>query len=615
MNIDSSLRKHRLLGLLAAFGAAAVLTVYVYSPGISDDLYLDSTKLYQLERLYEEKGGDIGAGDLGFGGRFGRIIPQLSFYANVAADGRLVPSSIKKTNVALHFVNGMLVFALVALLLGHTAYRDRRLWFATFVAIAWLVSGINTASVLYAIQRMNQLATFFSLLALIFYVCVRGPYASRLGTAARGSALMLGVGVLAVSAYLSKETAVLLPVFIVLIELYFFPDLPGRLASRQVRMAAGVAAVAGLVLLGGLLRDSSLLDYGSRSFTLGERLLTEGRILWVYLSQLVVPTSTATGLYQDGFPVSTGLLSPPTTALSLLGIAALVAFAVRFRDDAALKPAAFGIAFFLCGHLLESTVFPLELYFEHRNYLPSVGLYAALVVVLYALLSRIDRNVAVGIALLYMAFFTFMAHAKSITWFYKDFAYQAALGRSYTSPRAASAMAQLRLQRGDAESADELLDAVIAEHPHQALRARLQKLYIDCATDRPPDAALYRELPAVTGRELAIEVSQALSNVVELHAKSGCAAVATGELIPILSGISGKLKADGRASWHVDYYVGRLYLAQDKAMGVSWLEDRFREGEESAGWYLLDLIERGEDVTIPAGTMTALNELKARAGE
>ncbi|MBK8990198.1 MAG: hypothetical protein IPM40_00205 [Gammaproteobacteria bacterium] len=38
----------------------------------------------------------------------------------------------------------------------------------------------------------------------------------------------------------------------------------------------------------------------------------------------------------------------------------------------------FALLWFVAGHLLESTVIGLELYFEHRNYMPSVGVWIAL---------------------------------------------------------------------------------------------------------------------------------------------------------------------------------------------------------------------------------------------
>lgn len=38
----------------------------------------------------------------------------------------------------------------------------------------------------------------------------------------------------------------------------------------------------------------------------------------------------------------------------------------------------FGPVFFLAAHLVESSVIALELYFEHRNYLPSVGIFISL---------------------------------------------------------------------------------------------------------------------------------------------------------------------------------------------------------------------------------------------
>jgi hypothetical protein len=37
----------------------------------------------------------------------------------------------------------------------------------------------------------------------------------------------------------------------------------------------------------------------------------------------------------------------------------------------------YGVTFFLAGHSLEARPFALEIYFEHRNYLPRVGLWIA----------------------------------------------------------------------------------------------------------------------------------------------------------------------------------------------------------------------------------------------
>src|SRR5690606_31532083 len=114
------------------------------------------------------------------------------------------------------------------------------------------------------------------------------------------------------------------------------------------------------------------LAYATRAFSLEERLLTEARVLWFYVAQIVVPNFAAFGIYLDGIPVSKNLFAPPSTIISLLGWAVAIAalFFWRLRQPVLWM----GMAWFLAGHSLESTFLPLEIAYEHRNYAPSVGL-------------------------------------------------------------------------------------------------------------------------------------------------------------------------------------------------------------------------------------------------
>jgi hypothetical protein len=586
-----------------------LLTVIIYAQGLSGELYFDSAKLYQVEEIYREQGGEVELTDLGFTRNYGRIIPQLTFYLNIAVADGVDPYSIKLTNVVIHFVNALLVFLFVSLLLDRTRYRDQGRLLAAAVALLWLVSAINVSGVLYAIQRMNQLATLFSLSGLLLYLKVRGAHVERALSGASLALLLAGTGFLTAIAFACKENGLLVPVFIVLIELYLYPDLPRWLKSRSGLGTTAAAALVLLALLLWFLPGSSLMDYSYRTFTLEERLLTQARILWIYITQLLAPSSATIGLYQDGIPLSTGLFSPVSTFLSLAGLTALVLAAVRYRNHATLGIVAFGVAFFLAGHLLESTIFPLELYYEHRNYLPSVGLYLAFVVAIFGLLRRIPRPYAAGLAVVYLLGVTFAAHSKAQTWSDQAQAYRLALARDYLSPRAASGMAQLHLEAGQVAPAVELLDRVIAGLPHEALRARLQKLYIQCAIGAQPDDRLYVGLPDVSGRELDIEVSQALSNVVSVYAANRCAAIDVHRLIPALQSISQSLREEQRSSWHVDYYVGQLYATYDNGLAARWLEARFLDGEESAGWILKELLASDASVAVAPETRAAIDAL------
>src|SRR5690606_28428671 len=119
-------------------------------------------------------------------------------------------------------------------------------------------------------------------------------------------------------------------------------------------------------------RWEGVTGYGSRNFGMAERVLSEARAICDYLFRILLPSLRGGGIYHDDFAVSRGLADPWTTAPALLVVAMLVGIAVWRRRRWPVF--AFAILWFFAGHLLESTVFPLELYFEHRNYVPMIGI-------------------------------------------------------------------------------------------------------------------------------------------------------------------------------------------------------------------------------------------------
>lgn len=609
--IHSYLRSKPWMAWLGGLLVATLLTGLIYGPGLAGTLHLDSGKLYHIEQIYREQGAAVTLEDLSFERTYGRVIPQLTFYLNIALDDGVDPYSIKLTNVFIHILNAVLVFFLLVMLLERTRYRERSRQLAAAAALLWLISPVNVSGVLYAVQRMNQLATLFSLCTLMVYMKARSEHARGILSHTWLFLLIASAGMFAFLAYACKENALLIPLFIILIELYLFDELPKWLRTRTGIATTLAVMILLIVLLSWLLPGSSFIDYSERTFTLEERLLTQARILWMYIGQLIIPATSAIGLYQDGIPVSTGVFSPASTAVALAGLACMAILSIRYRGHETACVIAFGIAFYITGHLLESSVLPLELYYEHRNYLPSVGLYLALVITAYLLLRRLPRPAAIGVAVLYVVGICIVAHSKSVTWSDEQEAYRAALARDYLSPRAASGMAQIYLEQGQVALAMTLLDRVIAESPHAALRARLQKLYVQCAIGAAEDERLYAALPEVTGRELAIEISQALSNVVNVYAATGCEAVNVNALILAVESISRELRAQQRPSWHVDYYVGELYAMFDRQRAAQWLEQRFLDGEESAGWVLIELLDRHDNIDVAPATVVALEALGA----
>jgi hypothetical protein len=187
---------------------------------------------------------------------------------------------------------------------------------------------------------------------------------------------------------LAKETAVMLPLYAFLIEWIVFrfrapsttvaaggSDKPDRRVIALFTALLLLPLVIGLVwLLPGLLHPGR---WAARDFTMGTRLLSEARIVTDYVAWTLFPTPGALSFYHDDFPISTGLLAPWTTLVSMIFLGGLAALMIWMRKRQPLV--ALGIALFFGCHLLTGTVLPLELIYEHRNYFASFGLMLAII--------------------------------------------------------------------------------------------------------------------------------------------------------------------------------------------------------------------------------------------
>jgi tetratricopeptide (TPR) repeat protein len=306
----------------------------------------------------------------------GRPIALLSFLFD-ARNWPADPAPFLRTNVLIHLTNGALLFGLLRqlgrALDGPSVRTDLS---ALFAAGCWLLHPLFVSTTLYVVQRQAMLPASFTLLGLIAYGHGRAHFQSSGGISGLGW-MLVGIVCGTTLAILCKANGVLLPLLALILEVCVFQRqaLPQSAACR-LRWVKGVLLVLpSLFVLAYVLEPLRRLSSmpGHRSWTIGERLLTESRVLVDYLKLLVVPRSVSTGLFNDGYVVSHSIISPWTTLPSLLLVLTLPSLAFIFRRR---YPAlSCGLLFFFVGHLLESTSLPLELYFEHRNYLPALLLF------------------------------------------------------------------------------------------------------------------------------------------------------------------------------------------------------------------------------------------------
>lgn len=363
---------------------ALLLTVLAYYPGLHgpfvfDDYpnIIDNKVIWNLQELQDFaslKSAALSSGS----GILKRPISVISFAFNILFFGQ-DPYSFKVVNLIIHLINGGLVWAFSLLLLN--AYRrlwDTTLspsnlsWIALSITTTWLLLPINLTAVLYIVQRMTSLSALFLLLGLIFYIRCRIRLIDGQPTYLM---MVFSVAFFGTLSIFSKESGGLLPVYMLIIEavLFRFKNSQGGYDRFLIFCYLFFVIIPGIIGFYWAITNESLkAAYEGRLFNLPERLLTEARITLLYIKWILLPTPQELTLYHDNILISQGLFKPISTFISLLTIIGLLIIAFIQRNKRPLVT--IGIFWFFCGHLMESTVIPLELIFEHRNYLPSIGL-------------------------------------------------------------------------------------------------------------------------------------------------------------------------------------------------------------------------------------------------
>lgn len=415
----------------------------------------------------------------------GRPLTLLSFLM-YARDWPISPRPFKIINVLLHLLNGALLAA-VLLRLGHAlqlkAVQVRIA--ALFGAGVWLLHPLLVSTTLYIVQREAMLPATFSLLGIFGWMAGRDAFAR--GYLRRGLAgMLLSAWGCTLLATLSKANGVLLPLLLLIIEwIVLAPQrpMPTPPVDRQFRrviwillaMPTGLLALWLLSSVPGQIRGAEQV----RDWTMGQRLLTEPRVIIDYLGLLFVPHAYSSGLFNDAFPVSTGWLHPGTTLPCVLAVLALIGagFAVRKRHPAI----ALALLFYFAAQILESGWIPLELYYEHRNYLPTMLLFWPIGVGLGtpgAL--RWLRALGAAAILIWLASLTL---ERASLWGngYRQALVWAALNPD--SARAQTNAAQYDMQHDRPRLAAARLRNALDEHPHD-LQIPVNLIGAECRLDR-----------------------------------------------------------------------------------------------------------------------------------
>lgn len=359
-----------LASLLLAFASALLFTPGLPGEFVFDD-YHNIVNNPAVHLAHLDAGSLLGvlatpqvSGDM-------RILPMLSFALDYWRGHGPDPLTFKTTNLVIHALTAFaLAWFFRGLLLATEPRRGQASWLALPLALAWAAHPLQVSAVLYTVQRIQTMGTLFVVLALLAYV-----HARRAQIAGQpGRTGMMACVLLWVMALGCKEDSALLPAYTLAIELtvlrFAAADAGTTRFLKKSYLAATVAAVAiyALWVVPHYWRSDTL---PGRGFSTAERLLTQPRVLCMYLWQIVVPLPQHMPFYYDWLQPSRTLLQPWTTLPALATVLALLLVAWHTRKRLPLF--ALGIMLFFASHIITSNVVGLELAFEHRNHFALIG--------------------------------------------------------------------------------------------------------------------------------------------------------------------------------------------------------------------------------------------------
>ncbi|AXK70988.1 hypothetical protein DWG18_00915 [Lysobacter sp. TY2-98] len=359
--------------VLVALGAIAALSLGLGGGFILDDQpNIVQNAALHLSRL---RLADVPYAVYSFQPGHGSRMLSMATFAFDGWRSGMDPRAFKATNLAIHAATTIALAWLIYLLLIQAGRPPRRAAAAALALAAfWALHPLQVSSVFYVVQRMQTLVTLFAVLALIAYVRMRQAQIN--GERSRGyavyAALFMVLGVA------SKEDAALYPLYALALEvtlLRFTARIPVQ--SRVLRWSFLALGAISLIVftLYVLPHNWHQQTVPGRQFSSVERLLTQARVLVMYIGQALFPAPANLPFYYDTFPVSHNVLDPWTTAASMLVLAALLVWAWAWRARRPLF--SLGILLFFAGHVITSNVLNLELVFEHRNQFPLIGIVLA----------------------------------------------------------------------------------------------------------------------------------------------------------------------------------------------------------------------------------------------
>jgi len=315
-----------------------------------------------------------------------RIIGYLTFALNYQVHQFQV-AGYHLVNILIHLLTGYAVWGLLrglvrTPLLTDTLGPATKHWLPLTVALLFLLHPLQIQAVTYIVQRLASLAALFYIGALASFIQARLSHSPLSRNLWALSCLLL-----ILLAFFTKQNTATLPIALLLLELTFFPLHRPRLILIGTFALLGTASIWVILALVFQQNPFSLqamqaLTQETTEISRTAYLATQMSVLWTYLHLFIWPSSSH---IDYDYPITNSfLVTNPNyhfvaqilhseALFALCGHLILLGLAYYYFRRRPLI--AFSIFFYYLAHTIESSFIPIrDVIFEHRTYLPNLGL-------------------------------------------------------------------------------------------------------------------------------------------------------------------------------------------------------------------------------------------------
>lgn len=390
-------------GLVAQITLLFIITLLLYANSIYAPFYLDdypsiveNQAVHSLDNLQAI-----------WNFSQARFIGYLSFAINYSDNNTTIAFHL--FNISLHFLNAVALLFLVRGLLQATNNTQQLTLLPLLTALLFLVAPLQTQAITYIVQRLASMAALFYISSMTFYIYARLK---------KKWLFFIPVFIFALLAFFTKQNSASLPFALLLIEILFFHTFMREHLKKYFIFSAiiSIIFIFSLLTLSGfdlaelnkITRDPQTIGHITRI----EYFSTQLTALWHYIYLFFVPLS----LHIDyDFPIQHSFFSF-NVLIALLAHITIITLAILFRKKQPL--ALFAVLFYYLAHSVESSFFPIfDVFFEHRAYLPNLGLALLTALTLIFLLEKSKQIlIASLIIILLLTGFAFLTYQRNALW-------------------------------------------------------------------------------------------------------------------------------------------------------------------------------------------------------